>query len=108
MQLPLEDRQRFYKRFPELSDLIGGYLHQDYDIFADTLEGVVDYYLKDGTTLSNNALRYEIAYFLETYIANLDATFASLYGLDFDPNLWDYTTEEFLQWLDKKVVDASE
>ena len=108
MQLPFDQRQKFHKHFPVLSNLIGGYLNQDYDIFADSLDGVVDYYLKDGTTISNNALRLEIADFLEKHGAKLDATFASIYGFDFDPSLWDFTAEEFLKWLDKKVAASGD
>lgn len=91
-------------RYPQLSNLIGAYLNQDYSIYADTLEGVIDCFLTDSRRDEQVALRTEIARFLRDEQAALADTFMRAYGMDFDPALWGLTTETFLRQLDAQVA----
>lgn len=92
--------------YPALGNLIGAYLNQDYSIYADTVEGVIDCFLNDSNRAEKVALREDIARFLRNERRDLDATFARMYGFDFDPQLWGLTAETFLRQLDAQLAAA--
>ena len=92
--------------YPALSNLIGAYLNQDYSIYADTIEGVIDCFLSDSNHAEKVALRHDIARFLQNERNGYDASFAGAYSFDFDPKLWGLTTETFLRQLDAQVAAA--
>lgn len=92
--------------YPALGNLMGAYLNQDYDMYADTVEGVIDCFLKDSNRAEKVTLREDIARFLRDERGDLDAAFAKAYGFEFDPKLWGLTAETFLRQLDVQVAAA--
>jgi hypothetical protein len=85
--------------FPGLSHFFGAYMNQDYDLTADSLEGVLACYVQENPDAVVAGLRADAARFLQEKAANLDGEFREQYGFDFDPASWGYTTKSFLEWL---------
>lgn len=83
--------------YPELDQLFGAYLNQDYKLWGDTLEEVVRCYKRDSNAEDNQHLLEELARFSSTHAEDLDASFLARYGFDFDPRLWSHTTASFFE-----------
>lgn len=77
-----------------LDQLLGGYLHQDYDLFGETIEEVMQEYLRRETPKTIQGLIDGCEALLK--INDTEATFYRLYQDDFDPKLWQLTAVEFL------------
>ena len=94
--------------YPHLDTLIRGYLNQDYAHYADTIEGVVDAYLKQVERRYAERVRIDIARFLHDHQGRLDEAFEAAYGFDISPGLWGLTAESFLKNLDRQLQGAGE
>jgi hypothetical protein len=95
-------------KYPQLDTLIKGYLNQDYAYYADTIEGVVDAYLKQVDPKYAQRVRVDVARFLHDHQGKLDDAFEAAYGFDFGPELWGLTAETFLKQLDRQLQGAAE
>jgi hypothetical protein len=91
-----------------LDTLIKGYLNQDYAYYADTIEGVVEAYLKQVEPKYAQRVRVDIARFLHDHQGKLDEAFEAAYGFDFNPELWGLTAETFLKQLDRQLQGSAE
>jgi CdiI immunity protein len=85
--------------YPQLSQLIMGYLNQDMDMIAASVPGAIAVFAKDATPAEHDALRAEIAAFRVAHPADADAVFNKLYGFDFAPSEAGQTTGEFFDML---------
>lgn len=85
------------KDYPYLYKLMGAYFNQDYYLIADTLDGIVDDFLRTTSTENINGLRSDIVKFLQENQDDVEAAFEKAYGADFDPKLWDHTADSFLR-----------
>jgi hypothetical protein len=91
-------------QFPNLSQLLGAYLNQDFDICGPNLEDAVRAFVDDASSEVITAARADIARFLETKANDLDAELGRL--------SWDYAHEpsmaarEYLLWLDGLLADG--
>jgi hypothetical protein len=85
--------------YPQLSQLIMGYLNQDMDMIADSVPRAIAVFAKDATLEEHDALREEIAAFRAAHPNDADAAFAGLYGFDFAPNEIGQTAGEFFDML---------
>jgi hypothetical protein len=94
--------------YPHLDTLIKGYLNQDYAYYAETIEGVVDAYLKQVEPKYAQRVRVDIARFLHDHQGKLDEAFEAAYGFDFSPELWGLTAETFLKQLDRQLQGSAE
>lgn len=85
--------------YPGLSHFFGAYLNQDDDLTADTLDGVLNYFVQENPEPVLTRLRSDAARFLQEEAADLDGEFERRYGFDFNPPAWGHTTKSFLEWL---------
>lgn len=85
--------------FPHLEDLIKTYFHQDYDLIAEDLEGLMHHYVSTTPQANRDAVRADIERYLSAHAKGLDATFRREYAYDVDPETWGYSTEAFLRKL---------
>jgi hypothetical protein len=92
--------------YPELKQLFGAYLHQDYQLFGDTLEEVIETYIRDSSPGQCRQMLDEIARFRSEHSANLDTALATIHGTEFDPSLWGLTAESFLKLLESMLQTA--
>jgi hypothetical protein len=92
-------------KYPDLENLIGAYLHQDYAYYADTIEGVIEAYKEDATAEQVQRVRVDIANFLQDHQGKLDQAFDAVLDVDFNPRLWDLTVETFLKNLDRQLQE---
>lgn len=88
------------KIYPRLSSVIKIYFGQDYDLFGDSLEKLMNCAVDDSSPEEIRQLRDDIVHFFENHKDDLDAVFDKAYEFDFDPKLWDTTTNSFLRQLD--------
>jgi hypothetical protein len=85
-------------QFPNLDQLLGGYLNQDFDIYGPDLEDAVDAYIDDAPAALIAATRVEIASFLDLKANDLDAELERLSaGYSHEPGM---AAREYLLWLD--------
>lgn len=97
---PIPSRSRSVQGdYPALSDLFGAYLNQDYDLTANTLQGVLSHFVEVSPDEAVVTLRADATRFLQQNAAHLADEFDRRYGFDFDPELWGHTAKSFLQWL---------
>ncbi|GGH07014.1 contact-dependent growth inhibition system immunity protein [Silvibacterium dinghuense] len=55
------------EHYPHLDALLGGYFHQDFDLFGDTLAEILATYREDTSAEERAATRADIERFLGTY-----------------------------------------
>ena len=85
--------------YPQFHTLFGAYLNQDSDYWGDTLEEVVSCFKRDSSHGEIEDTLSEISKFKNEAGKNLDEVFYALYGHDFNPKLWGYTTASLLEEL---------
>jgi len=93
-------------KYAHLDNLIEAYLNQDYAYYADTVEGVIDAFMKDASSEQVQLVRVDIANFLRDHESTLDQAFQTSYGFDFNPKTWGLTAETFLKNLDRQLAAA--
>jgi CdiI immunity protein len=92
--------------YPELSQLFGVYLNQDYEYWGNTLEAVVSSYIGDSKLARVANLVLEIDQFARSHADDLDESFSRRYGFDFEPKLWGHTSASFLAALKMQLLEA--
>ena len=75
------------------------YFHQDFDLIADTIEGLVTDFKNTSTSEQIVNVREDIARFLDQSDGEIESVFKKKYGYDFDPALWDLNAKTFLRKL---------
>jgi len=91
--------------YPLMIELFDGYLHQDYEIYGDTFEEVVDYYKRMNPRSMCLDLVFEIDVFMAEHPDDLNLAFK----LNFKPQInhtyrW-HTTFSFLEWLKRLLSE---
>ena len=81
--------------FPEITQMIGGYLHQDMDLVADSVPGAIAVYAGDCAPETRAAVKTEMAAFLKRFHNQAEDEFARRWGRDFSPREIDQTVETF-------------
>ena len=89
------------KIYPVLSNVVIVFFGQDYDLFGDSLEKLMNCAINDSSPEELTRLRDDIARFFENHKEDLDAAFDKAFEFDFDPKLWDTTADSFLRQLDR-------
>jgi hypothetical protein len=83
--------------FPHMDDLIKTYFHQDYDLIANDIEGLMHHYVTTTSQAQRDVVRTEIAQYLSVRTNDLDEKFKNEYEYDVAPEAWGYSTEDFLR-----------
>jgi hypothetical protein len=92
-------------RYPELAQLLGAYLNQDYDLRGPALEDAVLAFLDDAAPDHVVATRADIARFLADNAADVDGALDAL-----DPDHAqepDMSARDYLLWLDRLLAETS-
>lgn len=92
--------------YPEMDQLFGVYLNQDYSYWGDTIEKVVQRYKTDSPAEDITSLLKEIDRFEQAHPHDMDQAFGTAYGFDFAPSLWGHTTASFFQEL-RSILKSS-
>lgn len=82
--------------YPQLNQLFGAYLNQDFSYWGSTIAEVVGCYKEDHSHKDHLNMLKEIERFEQLHREDMDAAFESAYGSDFCPKLWGHTTASFL------------
>jgi hypothetical protein len=84
-------------QFYFLGQLIGGYLHQDMDLEADSVPEAVSVFAEKADAASRAGVLADMADFLQQYHNRADEEFASRFGHDFLPGEIGQTLGEFFE-----------
>ncbi|WP_028225947.1 contact-dependent growth inhibition system immunity protein [Paraburkholderia ferrariae] len=93
------------KSYPQFHTLFGAYLNQDSDYWGETLEEVVSCFKRDSSPSEIVKILNEIERFKNEAGENLDKEFYDLYGFNFSPVSWGYTTVSFFEELKRILSD---
>ncbi|HGH4667716.1 TPA: contact-dependent growth inhibition system immunity protein [Enterobacter cloacae] len=78
-----------------LDHLMGAYFNQDYDLFGETIEEVMEEYLKCEGPENAKGLIEDCNNFINR-TDDVELEFLNLYKFDFNPSLWGITAKQFL------------
>ena len=92
---------------PKLDALMHSHFHQDFNLIAETIEGLAADFKDTSTSEEIVNVREDIAIFLNLSDGEIESVFKESYGYDFDPVLWDLTAKSFLQRLNKLLSQDS-
>lgn len=81
--------------YPELNQLFGVYLNEDYSYWGSTIEEVVACYKRDSGADCIREILDEIERFEKSNPADLEEAFKREYGSQFWPHLWGHTVASF-------------
>ncbi|MBC8731035.1 contact-dependent growth inhibition system immunity protein [Paraburkholderia sp. UCT2] len=91
--------------YPELNQLFGVYLNEDFSYWGNTIKVIVGCYRRDSSRESLRNILVEIENFERENFSNLDDAFEEAYGSQFGPELWGYTTASFLDELKRLLSE---
>lgn len=91
-------------QFPHLDYFLNAYMHQDWRLFGDSLEKVLDAFVDDSSPDDLNSLRAEILEFLVLKGNRVEADYHALYPNSILPSGWGLSVEDWLQ----QIADAVE
>jgi len=81
--------------FDGLGQLIGGYLNQDMELWAETVPEAISIYARETGSAAHNELYREMDLFLKQYDTQLEEKFKKRYWFDFTPDDIGQTVPEF-------------
>ena len=85
-----------HESYPYLSQLLGSWFHQDFDIDGETLEEILARYKAVSSVAETRATKADIKKFIEQSGNHLDTDFIKIFHPDVDPKGWGMTTKEWL------------
>ena len=102
--LPDLEEMRAFSAHPDfyyLDQFMGGYFHQDFDLVADSIEGLVGAFVRDCTPQPEliDVTAADIERFLAQNNNDLDGEFARIFQPDVDVAAFGHTTESFLRYV---------
>ncbi|CAG2156762.1 hypothetical protein D3C81_1055650 [compost metagenome] len=92
-----------HKRYPELGQLIGGYFHEDYDLFGDNFGEVMDAYIEGSSPDDRAQVLKEIERFQTDNAGQLEAAYRKEFIDHIDLSLWGFTYTSFLEEIKVRV-----
>lgn len=93
--------------YPQLDQLIEGYLHQDMDLIAETVPEAVSKFADTATEERKAGLLADCERFLVDNAENLETAFAKRYWFDFEPEHIGQSVAEFFAMVRAIVADPS-
>jgi hypothetical protein len=82
--------------YPNLSDLMGAWFHQDFDIEGNTVVEVVEAYKRVTPPATQTAVREDITKFLNDHADDVDGSFERIFNPDIIPSVLSGSTRGFL------------
>ena len=89
--------QQSTKDYPELTDLLSGWFHQDFDIEGDTVDAIISAFNKSCSEKNRRSLITDISRFLEIGNDRIDVEFVRIFNPDIEPTRFSPTTRAFLE-----------
>ena len=91
--------------YPHLDLLIHGYFNEDFDLWGDNVEEIVSCFKNESDQALHKLVIEDIDRFERDHSANLDGSFAEVYGLYVDPEPWGHTTASFFEELKRLLKE---
>lgn len=92
--------QTVHQRFPHLDHLLNAYMHQDWQIYGETLEDVVAAYAEDTSSDDIALLHAEIGEFLSNQNNLTEPAYCQLYPNSALPSGWGMSVRSWLSLVD--------
>jgi hypothetical protein len=92
--------------YTQLDLLVQGYLNQDADYWADSVEGVVLAYARDANSAEQAELLDDLERFCVDHSGRLEEAFHDAYWFDFEPKNIGKTVPEFFDTIRKTLAEA--
>ena len=89
--------QQSTKDYPQLTELLSGWFHQDFDIEGETIGEIIDAFNSSCASKQRKRLKKEIIVFLEKKDNVLDEEFNQIFNPDVEPTGFAPTTRIFLE-----------
>lgn len=83
--------------YPNLASLLSAWFHQDFDIEGETIEDIVNAYVRASPDRERQLLAEEITRFLETHKDSLDSEFLRILEPEVEVTGFAASTQAFLQ-----------
>jgi hypothetical protein len=93
----------YLEAFPYLDHFIGAYMHQDWQLFGNTVEEVVASFVKVSDADESHGLKMDIKRFVNYKGNDLDREYQRLFSGSVEPSSWDMSTREWLLWIERLV-----
>jgi hypothetical protein len=92
--------------FQHLDHFLNAYMHQDWDLFSESLSDVVHTYIAETSVGDAARLRSEIDEFISMHGLDLDAAFYRLFPNSALPSGWNMSVEQWLQQV-SQITEAA-
>ena len=92
-------------RYQNLAQIIIGYFNEDFDLFGQTVEEIVACYKRDFPLSMQKSAIAEIDKFKNDNSGNFDFALRKEFGNQFNPKLWGYTVDSFLDELKRLLQE---
>jgi len=92
-------------RYPQLWQLILGYFNEDSDMWGNNVGEIVQRYRQESSAADQNLAMLDIDQFKRDNPNNMDLIFKREFGTQFNPELWGYTVDSFLDELKKLLQE---
>ncbi len=89
--------QQSIKDYPELTALLSGWFHQDFDIVGETLEEILGAFKASCLAEERRSLMLDISRFLKIGDDVIDKEFNRIFNPDIEPTGFATTTRTFLE-----------
>lgn len=93
--------------FRFLAQMIGGYLHQDMDLEADSVPEAISVFAGKADAATRAGVMADMQRFLETYHNRLAEEFASRFGHDFTPDEIGQSVGDFFDMVTVLLADPA-
>jgi hypothetical protein len=93
----------YLEAFPDLDHFMGAYMHQDWQLFGNTVEEVVARHVKVSDPDEAHGLKMDIKRFVSYKGNDLDREYERLFPGSVIPSAWDMSTREWLLWIERLV-----
>lgn len=95
-------------KYSQLDTFIQGYLNQDADYWADSVEGVVLAYARDANIAERAELLDDLSRFSADHAGRLEEAFHDAYWFDFEPKNIGKTVPEFFDMIREALAKSEQ
>jgi hypothetical protein len=93
--------------FPHLDHFLNAYMHQDWDLFGESLEEVLQTYARQTSRSDVDGLRAEIDQFIASKGTRIESDYYELYPNSVAPSGWNMNVEQWLRRVSELAARAS-
>jgi hypothetical protein len=104
---PNSGRVCFSSRDQALSDFLGEWFHQDFDLMGETVPDVARAFAESATPQMRAALAADIARFLDEHPDDTESAFVDLLAPEIEPTGLGYSVRGFLEDIRREIASPS-